>query len=537
MGNTPSTSWPRSYVDIKATHDEAYRTIEEAITLEEQERQHEAIEKYKQGILLIDKALNIQVTFPENPNDDFQKACSMIQKMKKTRAEVLTRINCIQSSPNFTPLPPPAPPTYDEAIGGQNPSQPQTYVDLATALDNLTVENVRSDAEVIYTQENVRLFFISPTGEVTATSQGHILRIAIIEGSPGSAPRAFLQIGDWIYPLVPGVSPCYRTNYGAFIFPNLNSDIPDATVAFMLSEDADSEVYDLLENILHGIVGDVSKKEALPEKPEQSEISSKISGTITTGAYYISKGLIKGAEKTGDLFNYTTPKLINKLSPAREATHIPQSLSKTLRVAETATSKAANVTGFVADKVGTATVKLGHFLAPHIKKQGTRILTTGLRLSEKDASAKVDGVLTVAAGAVEGFSTIYRGLESSASILGKNLKDNSVKIVEHKYGNPAGEVTADTFDTVGNVMSIAHNSKVFTPKGLAKQTAKETGKAIVKEYHEEVSHPDNNTYNSLPTYAQATNQSGPSTSVLYPDLLEANNEEEDKNSSKAVVKK
>lgn len=60
MGNSESSSsWPRSYSDIKINHDEAYRTIQEAIPLEEQERPHEAIEKYKGGILLIDTALNI----------------------------------------------------------------------------------------------------------------------------------------------------------------------------------------------------------------------------------------------------------------------------------------------------------------------------------------------------------------------------------------------------------------------------------------------------------------------------------------------
>lgn len=77
-------------------------------------------------------------------------------------------------------------------------------------------------------------------------------------------------------------------------------------------------------------------------------------------------------------------------------------------------------------------MKLGHFLAPHIKKQGTKLLTSGFNLSEKEAASKVDGVLTVAAGAVEGLSTIYRGLESSASILGKSIKENSVKVVQHK---------------------------------------------------------------------------------------------------------
>lgn len=57
------------------------------------------------------------------------------------------------------------------------------------------------------------------------------------------------------------------------------------------------------------------------------------------------------------------------------------------------------------------------------------------------------GVLVVAAGAVEGFGTVYTGLEKSAGILGKNLSENSVKIIEHKYGPSAGVLAGDTFDT------------------------------------------------------------------------------------------
>lgn len=101
-------------------------------------------------------------------------------------------------------------------------------------------------------------------------------------------------------------------------------------------------------------------------------------------------------------------------------------------------------------------------------------------MPEDEASNRVRGILTVAAGAVEGFSTIYRGLETSASILGDNLKNNTVKIVQHKYGAPAGEFTGDTLTTVGNVYNISKNAKVFTPKGVAKKTAGGAGRALVE---------------------------------------------------------
>lgn len=134
---------------------------------------------------------------------------------------------------------------------------------------------------------------------------------------------------------------------------------------------------------------------------------------------------------------------------------------------------------------------------------------------------KVGGVLTVAAGAVEGFGTvkdiinwylakklhyfqfrqIYSGLEQSATILGKNLSENSVKIIEHRYGPSAGCVAADTLDTVGNVINLSQNVNYMTPKGLAKKTFKGTGKAIFTDFRPKTS-------NYVPAGA------------LYPDLTE-----------------
>lgn len=75
---------------------------------------------------------------------------------------------------------------------------------------------------------------------------------------------------------------------------------------------------------------------------------------------------------------------------------------------------------------------LGRYLAPHIQKQGTKLLSSTCNLTEEEASNKMDGVLEVAAGAVEGLSTVYDGLEKSARLLTNSLANNTVKIVEHK---------------------------------------------------------------------------------------------------------
>lgn len=134
----------------------------------------------------------------------------MIQKIKKTRAEVLTRINCIQSSPGFESSSD-MPPSYEQATsvcsssGGRfkqqiityifyknhkynsldeaTDSQRVTYKDLATALQELSVDpNQHLNEELVYSHPGVRLYFISPNGEVMSAQEPQLLKISLVEG-------------------------------------------------------------------------------------------------------------------------------------------------------------------------------------------------------------------------------------------------------------------------------------------------------------------------------------------------------------------
>jgi hypothetical protein len=45
-----------------------------------------------------------------------------------------------------------------------------------------------------------------------------------------------------------------------------------------------------------------------------------------------------------------------------------------------------------------------------------------------------------------------------------------------------GEAAGNTLYTVGNVFVAGHNVRHLTPKGIAKLTAKSTGKSVVEDY-------------------------------------------------------
>ncbi|XP_049859597.1 protein spartin [Schistocerca gregaria] len=491
------TDWPMLFAELKQYHDEAYRVIDTAIKLEEERKNREAVERYEQGLILIDRALSIQLDCPQNPDFSWEKACMMMQKMRKTRKEVLHRISDAQVSAAGSASSQQAPPSYEEAMSAPSspvpePSQIQTYEDLGKALQRLKPDSSKlcdeMHGELLFTVDGVRIYFISPDGSVTSPSDPGSLQIVHVKDAEGEVPSYYLQLGTWIYPLVPGVSPCFRTQYGALILPDLHSDVTGAAVGLILPENADASLLELLDDILQGVMRQEAPQ-ALPRMaraapalpPAPYSYSQRISGALISGAKYVSNGLVWGASKAANLITQRgTPALVSHIQPVAQPRPVSPGMTRGVQFAKDVSGKAVQFTGFVASKVGTATVALGRYLAPHVREQGTKLLTKVSGSGEEEAKARMEGVLEVAAGAVQGIGTVYEGLERSASILGSSLANSTVTIVKHRYGNSAGQVTGEALDAVGNVWLAGRDIRHLSPKGLAKTTAIGASKGVVE---------------------------------------------------------
>ena len=63
---------------------------------------------------------------------------------------------------------------------------------------------------------------MSPGGEVTTPSYPETLHVIRLDRSMdktgGELPPAFIEVGDWTYPLVRGKSPIMKSNYGDSIY-------------------------------------------------------------------------------------------------------------------------------------------------------------------------------------------------------------------------------------------------------------------------------------------------------------------------------
>ncbi|XP_071304398.1 spartin isoform X1 [Agelaius tricolor] len=403
------------------------------------------------------------------------------------------------------------------------------------------LENLGVDAdELILIPQGVQIFFVTPDGQVSAPSYPGYLRIVKFLDTDSEAarnrPLAFLQVCDWLYPLMCTQSPVLCCNTGVYMFPDTMSQIPGSYVGVVLSSELPAADRELFEDLLkqmsdlriqvpgsHERVGlpselpatmrahfedkfkqrsghKVQPSEAssdaihLPQtvhiqpQPEEAEDqkelpewSEKVAHGILSGASWVSWGLMKGAEYTGKAIHKGASKLREHIQPEEKPVEVSPTVAKGLHVAKQATGGAVKVSQFLVEGVCSIASCVGKELAPHVKKHGSKLVPESLK-KDKDGKSTFDGALVVAASGVQGFSTVWQGLESAAKCIAKSVSTETVKTVKHKYGEDAGDATDNAMNSAINVGVTAFNIENIGIKSVVKRTAKETGHAVLDEY-------------------------------------------------------
>ncbi|XP_060129759.1 spartin isoform X2 [Zootoca vivipara] len=366
------------------------------------------------------------------------------------------------------------------------------------------VESLGVDAdELILIPHGVQIFFVSPDGQVSAPSYPGYLRIVKFLDTDAAAaqnrPPAFLQVCDWLYPLMSNQSPVLSCSTGVYMFPDLMSQVPGSYVGVVLSSElpaADRELFeDLLKqmsdlrvqpaeassdaiNLAETVRIQPASEERETELPDWSE---KMAHGILTGASWVSWGLVKGAEYTGKAIHKGASKLREHIQPEENPVEVNPTVAKGLHVAKQATGGAVKVSQFLVEGVCSIASCVGRELAPHVKKHGSKLVPESLK-KDKDGKSTFDGALVVAASGVQGFSTIWHGLESAAKCIAKNVSKETVQTVKYKYGDDAGDATDNAVSSAINVGVAAFNIDNIGIKAIVKKTAKETGHAVLDEY-------------------------------------------------------
>lgn len=505
---------------IRSNHDEAFLYISQGLSYEEQKQLDLAYDMYEKGLEKIDKALNVRCDRPHCVGPQWDNARKMQQKMRKTVQMIRSQMQKIaltrHTSSNVPQEPFEPPPSYSEACRNEplsllrrsscpgnvskNEGSPGLPNGSPSSLSEFNA--VAEVTERFSILEGVQLFFVSPDGGVStsgSTTSLHIYQFIDngCSSDTASRPPAWLQVGNWTYPLVPGKSPSFESGYGAFLFPDVGAGTPGSAVGIILPGNLSNTARASFESLLAELTAfEEEERRLVPVSyspgavPKSESFSESLSRGIVIGAEYLSAGLVKGASLTSDLIHKGACKVIERLHPEEKPVLVDSRVRDGLKLVRDASGVALKASGFLVKKLGDLTVSLGRQLAPHVRNQGSKVLSSAFKDDPDRAKQTMDDVLTVAAGGLAGFSTVYMGLETAARTLASSLSEETVNIVDHKYGEQAGEVVGNAVYSVGNLALTTHNVQSLGVKAVAKRTAKDTGKAVLNDYVKKVKDPE-----------------------------------------------
>ncbi|XP_068173236.1 spartin b isoform X2 [Antennarius striatus] len=363
--------------------------------------------------------------------------------------------------------------------------------------------------ELLYIPYGVQIFFVAPKGQVSAPSYPGYLRLVKFTSDHSdrtpNRPPAFLQVCDWLYPLMAMDSPVLLCNTGVFMFPDMMAPGPGYYVGVVLSSELPAADRELFQDLLSQMTDlrvqapdeaaetvNLSQKVSIPlaedaeaEETEEDkplpEWSEKVANGILTGASWLSWGLVKGAEFTGKAIHKGASKLREHITPEDKPTHVSPTVTKGLHVAKQATGGAVKVSQFLVDGVCAIAGCVGRELAPHVKKHGGKLIPESMR-KDKDGRSNIDGAMVVAASGVQGFATMWTGLEVAAKDITTSVAAETVTTVKHKYGAAAGQATDHAVNSAINVGLTAFNVDNLGIKAVVKRTGKHTAQAILEDY-------------------------------------------------------
>lgn len=370
--------------------------------------------------------------------------------------------------------------------------------------------------ELFFLPQGVQIFFVTPDGQVSAPSYPGYLRIVKFTNECSeripNRPPAFLQVCDWLYPLMASDSPVLLCNTGVYMFPDMMAPTPGSYVGVVLSSELPQKERELFQNVLSqltdlrvqasdGATDTINLGQKVPMGPPAAEAappgaeednvlpewSEKVAQGILTGASWLSWGLVKGAEYTGKAIHKGASKLREHITPEDKPAQVSPTVTKSLHVAKQATGGAVKVSQFLVDGLCTVAGHVGRELAPHVKKHGGKLIPESLK-KDRDGRSNIDGAMVVAASGVQGFATMWTGLEVAAKNITKSVAAETVTTVKHKYGAEAGQATDHAVNSAINMGVTAFNIDNLGIKAMVKKTGKETAHAILADY--KVQEPD-----------------------------------------------
>jgi spartin len=161
--------------------------------------------------------------------------------------------------------------------------------------------------------------------------------------------------------------------------------------------------------------------------------SEYIAQNLISGAQYLSSGVLYSADKATEYIRSGGEKIKSTMTPAQQPVQIDPKLKKTVQTVRYGTHVSVRVSTYLLNKLGELASSAAKTVAPHLKEGTTSLLArTGIMGNKENATGYVDSFCTVAGSSIQGVAIVYDSFDQAAKTLGKNLTDQTVRVVEHK---------------------------------------------------------------------------------------------------------
>ncbi|CDW55136.1 Activator of basal transcription 1 [Trichuris trichiura] len=473
MSANAATGTPSSA--LSSLYHRAYACIDQAIWFDEKGEDDMAVRMYEQGLAFITQAEQMSDS-EKNP---------LVQKMLRAKEHVTTRLDFLRNKDrgNFERIPSTtALDAFEPCKDAELIFQISEGVQIFQVIGNETsVPSYPTCLQIFKwagNRETNHTFRLVSYGQHDRLERGAFLqRYAKADETPkgktvmstdGEAV-GFIKVNTWIYPLIPDESPVMETEYGAYMFPTCGQKEEGYTVGLVFSPEVSDDDKKKFESILRDM-SLLRSEVTMPEltESERETLSKKIADFLVNKSLLLSHGIKEYTAKTSDIVEGKLSDFSARVTPSDHPVIIDTRVQTGVHFLRRGGKVAYKISGYLVEKVGEAARYLGKKLAHHATK----------RMKPGHLSNAVQSVAEVTTGGLVGFSTVWLSLEEAAKTLGKCVANNSVKVVECKYGQSAATLADNAFYLAGYSAQTAVNVHHFGVKSFATQAAKEVSRTL-----------------------------------------------------------
>eukprot|EP00898_Chlorokybus_atmophyticus_P001096 jgi/Chlat1/1988/Chrsp158S02285 len=302
-----------------------------------------------------------------------------------------------------------------------------------------------------------------PASELQAPSKSHQHQHA---HSTADEPVAMLRVGQVYWSLGREV-PAMRTAPLNYVFM-----VPGAFYGVRLAATTMGGDVELFESALVQL----SEFAVAPEAPQRRR--DRLIALIEQAGRHASRGISYTAQVTAAGLNKTSSYAQSRTSPSTTPAHVPPSIVKSVSAARKASGAATTVASSLVTAMAGTSVAIASALGSTIRAPVTvaQAIGGGGQTKEKTPSAFAE----VRDAAVVALADVYMAMEQAGDVLSTSATNATSSFVQHKYGDQAAGVAAESVQTATNAVSTVLMWRKLGFRAFAKATAKRTLKHVVK---------------------------------------------------------